>query len=88
MEKQVLLIFAAANRYLDNVEVAACRKIRDASLYTFVDTNYGGLLKMIREKKAIDDSVKAEINEGARCVQGTLPGDSWKRLLQQSKSAR
>ena len=62
MEKQVLLIFAAANRYLDNVPVAACRKY-EMDLYTFVETNYGGLLKSIREKKALDDSVKAELTK-------------------------
>jgi F-type H+-transporting ATPase subunit alpha len=62
VEKQVLLIFAAANRYLDNVPVAACRKY-EMDLYTFVETNYGGLLKRIREKKALDDSVKAELTK-------------------------
>ena len=62
VEKQVLLIFAAANRYLDNVPVAACRKY-EMDLYTFVETNYGGLLKSIREKKALDDSVKAELTK-------------------------
>jgi len=62
VEKQVLLIFAAANRYLDNIPVAACRKY-ESDLYTFVETNYGGLLKSIREKKALDDSVKAELTK-------------------------
>jgi F-type H+/Na+-transporting ATPase subunit alpha len=62
VEKQVLLIFAAANRYLDNVPVAACRKY-ESDLYTFVETNYSGLLKSIREKKALDDAVKAEITK-------------------------
>jgi F-type H+/Na+-transporting ATPase subunit alpha len=59
IEKQVLLIFAAANKYLDAIPVASCRKY-EADLYTFVDTNYSDLLKNIREKKAIDDAVRAE----------------------------
>ncbi len=59
IEKQVLLIFAAANKYLDAIPVASCRKY-EADLYTFVDTNYSDLLKSIREKKAIDDAVRAE----------------------------
>ena len=62
VEKQVLLIFAAANRYLDNIPVAACRKY-ESDLYTFVETNYSGLLKSIREKKALDDAVKAEMTK-------------------------
>jgi F-type H+/Na+-transporting ATPase subunit alpha len=59
IEKQVLLIFAAANKYLDSVPVASCRKY-ETDLYAFVDTNYSDLLKNIREKKAIDDAVRAE----------------------------
>ena len=59
VEKQVLLIFAAANRYLDDVAVSAAANTR-RDLYTFVETNYSGLLKSIREKKAIDDAVRAE----------------------------
>src|SRR5271154_3378586 len=59
VERQVLLIFAAANKYLDSIPVASCRKY-EADLYAFVETNYSGLLKSIREKKAIDDSVRAE----------------------------
>jgi F-type H+/Na+-transporting ATPase subunit alpha len=59
VEKQVLLIFAAANRYLDGIEVADCQRF-EREMYTFVETNYDGLLKSIREKKAIDDAVKAE----------------------------
>jgi F-type H+/Na+-transporting ATPase subunit alpha len=59
IEKQVLLIFAAANKYLDAVPVASCRKY-ETDLYAFVDTNYSDLLKNIREKKAIDDAVRAE----------------------------
>ena len=59
VEKQVLTIYAAANRYLDDLEVSECRRF-EQEMYPFMDTNYPGLLKMIREKKAIDDAVKAE----------------------------
>jgi F-type H+-transporting ATPase subunit alpha len=75
VEKQVLLIFAAANRYLDHVPIAECRKY-EADLYTFVETNYAGLLKSIREKKAIDDAVRAELTKALdafkESFQGTL----------------
>jgi F-type H+/Na+-transporting ATPase subunit alpha len=59
VEKQVLTIYAASNRYLDDLEVSECRRF-EQEMYPFMDTNYPGLLKMIREKKAIDDAVKAE----------------------------
>ena len=59
VEKQVLIIYAASNRYLDDLQVSECRRF-EAEMYPFLDTNYPGLLKMLREKKAIDDAVKAE----------------------------
>src|SRR5271154_1945587 len=62
VEKQVVLIFAATNRYLDNVAVTDCGRY-ESELYTFVDTNYAGLLKMIAEKQALDDGIKAEIKK-------------------------
>ena len=39
VEKQVLIIFAGANRYLDDIEVSECRRF-ERELYTFVETNY------------------------------------------------
>ncbi len=62
VEKQIVLIFAATNRYLDSVEVADCGRY-ETELYAFLDTNYAGLLKMIREKKALDDTVRAELTK-------------------------
>ena len=59
VEKQVLIIYAASNRYLDDLQVSECRRF-EAEMYPFLDTNYPSLLKMLREKKAIDDAVKAE----------------------------
>jgi F-type H+/Na+-transporting ATPase subunit alpha len=60
VEKQVLIIFAAANRYLDDLEIGEVRRF-ELELYPFVETNYAGVFKTIREKKAIDDTLKAEL---------------------------
>jgi F-type H+/Na+-transporting ATPase subunit alpha len=73
VEKQVLLIFAAANRYLDNVPIAACRKY-ETDLYTFVETNYSGLLKSIREKKAFDDAIRAEATKALDAFKESFQG--------------
>jgi hypothetical protein len=59
VEKQVLIIYAAANRYLEDLEVSECRRF-ELELYPFIETNYNGLLKALREKKAFDDAIKAE----------------------------
>ena len=59
VERQVLIIFAGANRYLDDLEVSEVRRF-EREFFAYTETNYPGLLKTLREKKAIDDAVKAE----------------------------
>ncbi|MGA7852154.1 MAG: F0F1 ATP synthase subunit alpha, partial [Candidatus Acidiferrales bacterium] len=59
VEKQVLIIFAASNKYLDDLPVDQCRRF-EKELYPFLETNYNELLKSLREKKAFDDAIKAE----------------------------
>jgi F-type H+-transporting ATPase subunit alpha len=60
VEKQVVIIFAGTGGYLDDVEVADCGRF-ESELFEFLDTNYGGLLKKVAEKKALDDALRAEI---------------------------
>jgi F-type H+-transporting ATPase subunit alpha len=60
VEKQVLLIFASANKYLDDIAVSECDRF-ERELYPFIEANYGGVLKTIREKKALDDPLRAEM---------------------------
>jgi F-type H+-transporting ATPase subunit alpha len=60
VEKQVLLIFASSNKYLDDIAVSDCRRF-EQELYPFVEANYPNVLKTIREKKALDDAVRADI---------------------------
>jgi F-type H+-transporting ATPase subunit alpha len=59
IEKQVLLLFASSNRYLDDIDVSECRRF-ELEMYTFVETNYPGVLQAIRDKKVLDDAVRAE----------------------------
>ncbi len=75
VEKQVLIIFAGANRFLDDIEVSECRRF-ERELYPFIETNYPGIFKTLREKKAFDDALARGNDQGARCVQGTLQGDA------------
>ena len=59
IEKQVLLLFASSNRYLDDIDVSECRRF-ELEMYPFVETNYPGVLQAIRDKKALDDAVRAD----------------------------
>jgi F-type H+-transporting ATPase subunit alpha len=59
-EKQVLLIYAANNGYVDDYPVSALRKY-ETDLYAFLDGRQEALLAALRDKKAIDDDIKAKI---------------------------
>jgi F-type H+/Na+-transporting ATPase subunit alpha len=62
VEKQVAIIFAGTNGYLDDLPISQCREFEE-ELYRSLDLKPGGgVLAKIREKKVLDDEVKAELN--------------------------
>jgi F-type H+-transporting ATPase subunit alpha len=71
VEKQVLIIYAAANRYLEDLEVSQCRRF-ELEMYPFIETNYNGLLKALREKKAFDDTIRAEATKALDAFKETF----------------
>ncbi len=71
VEKQILIIFAGANRFLDDLEISQVRKF-ERELYTFIETNHDGILKTIREKKAIDDALKADMLKALQSFKETF----------------
>jgi len=62
VEKQVLVIFAATNGYLDDLPVSECRRF-EQELYNFMDNQRPQIGQMILEKKQVDDEVRAALNE-------------------------
>jgi F-type H+/Na+-transporting ATPase subunit alpha len=62
VEKQVLIIWSAGEGYLDSVAVEDCGRF-ERELYPFVEANYGSVLKTIREKKQLDDALRAEMKK-------------------------
>ena len=56
-EKQVLVIFAANNGYMDELPVAVLKRY-ETELYAFFDNRQTDLLTELRDKKAIDDDLK------------------------------
>ncbi len=60
--KQILVIYAGVNGYLDVYPVDRCRKYEE-ELYKFVDARYPEVLKEIEEKKVIDDALKEKIDK-------------------------
>lgn len=61
VERQVAIIFAATNAYLDDIAVERCREF-ETSLYRYVDNAHAGLWAQIREKKTIDDALRAMLH--------------------------
>ena len=62
VEKQVLSLFVATSGPLDTVPVNEVRRF-ERELLEFVDANHSSILKTIKEKKALDDSIRAEIKK-------------------------
>jgi F-type H+-transporting ATPase subunit alpha len=60
--KQIMIIFAGTNGYLDDLEVEDVRTFSE-ELNKYVESMNPKLLAAIMEKKTIDDSIKAEIEK-------------------------
>ena len=59
--KQILIIFAGTNGFLDDLPVDQVRDF-ELELYKYVDTANPKLLATIMEKKTLDDALKADMN--------------------------
>jgi F-type H+-transporting ATPase subunit alpha len=78
VEKQVLIIFAGNEGHLDDIPVEQCRPFEE-ELYRFVANAHPNLLPTIRDKKALDDDLKAQMNGAIK--------ECKTRFLQERKTA-
>ena len=62
VEKQIVIIFAGTNGYVDDLPASQCGAFERA-LYDFLDTSQAGLLQRIREKKTLDDALRNELHK-------------------------
>jgi F-type H+/Na+-transporting ATPase subunit alpha len=60
--KQILIIFAGTNGFLDDLPVNQVRDF-ESELYKYVDATNSGLLRTIMEKKILDDGLKAQLTD-------------------------
>src|SRR5215471_3528795 len=65
VEKQIALIFAGTNGLLDDLEVAEISAF-EQSLYRFLESTQPALLPKIRERKAIDDEIRGELQRAIK----------------------
>jgi F-type H+-transporting ATPase subunit alpha len=65
VEKQVAIIFAGTNGYLDAVPVSELRAF-ETEFYSFLESRYPQVLRGIAEKKQLDDQLKGALNDAAK----------------------
>jgi len=60
--KQIVMIFAGTNGYLDDIPVTAVGRF-ERELNEALDSRYAGVIKRINEEKALSDGLRTEITE-------------------------
>ncbi|HYL39130.1 MAG TPA: F0F1 ATP synthase subunit alpha [Bryobacteraceae bacterium] len=61
VEKQVVIIYAGTKGMLDDLEVEQCRPF-ESELNEFLDASHAGILQELREKKTLDDQLRAKLD--------------------------
>jgi F-type H+-transporting ATPase subunit alpha len=69
VEKQIVIIFAATNGYLDTLPVSDCRRY-EKELYAWFERSQGSLLREIAEKK----DIKGELTEKLKAALAEFAG--------------
>jgi F-type H+-transporting ATPase subunit alpha len=60
LEKQIAIIFAGTQGFLDDLPVEQCRKFEE-ELYRFIENAHRDIFNEIRDKKALDDTLRAKM---------------------------
>jgi F-type H+/Na+-transporting ATPase subunit alpha len=71
VEQQVVTIFAATNGFVDGCEVGSLPRF-ETELFSFMKDKHGALLTEIREKKQINDEIKAKLSAALEEFKGTF----------------
>ncbi len=72
--KQILIIYAGTNGFLDELAIDQVRDF-EAALYKYVDNSKPDLLHTIMEKKILDDNLKSEMAKVIREARETFLAD-------------
>jgi F-type H+/Na+-transporting ATPase subunit alpha len=65
VERQVAIIFAGTNGYLDTVPLSDVRQY-EIELYKFIETRHPDLFRRIAEKKQLDDQIKGSLEQALK----------------------
>ena len=70
VENQILTIWAATNGLVDDVEVEDLKRFND-EMIDFIKNSHPGVLQTLRDKKSIDDDLKASLREAMEDFKAT-----------------
>lgn len=73
VEKQIVMIFAGAKGFLDDVDVDKIGEFEN-SLYPFVEAKYPKVFEEIRAKKALDNDIESTLNNALKEFKSTFVG--------------
>src|SRR6188474_3191267 len=65
VERQIAIIFAGTNGYLDNIAIGDLRNF-ETDLYKFIETRYPQIFREIAEKKQLDDQLKGVLTQAVK----------------------
>ena len=65
VEKQVAIIYAGVNGYLDDIPVEAVQKF-EQEFYVFLDNEHPEVLELIRTEKKLTDEIKAKLDNAIK----------------------
>jgi len=77
VEKQILVIYAATNGYVDQYPVAALKKY-ETELYAYFESRRPEVLKEIAEKRNLDDALKSKVNQALEEFKGIFSAEGKK----------
>jgi F-type H+-transporting ATPase subunit alpha len=65
VEQQVVILYAATQGFFDEIAVSDVRDAQD-ELTKFMETRFGTILTGIKDKKTLDDAIKADLNSALK----------------------
>jgi len=74
LEKQVLIIFAGTQAFLDDLPIEQCRRFEE-ELYRFIDNAHRDIWEEIRQKKALDDTLRNKIKAAIQEFKSRFVGE-------------
>jgi F-type H+-transporting ATPase subunit alpha len=69
VERQILIIFAGTNGYIDDYELSLLPRFEE-ELYDFMETKHQDIFDELREKKEIDDNLRARVESALEEFKG------------------